>query len=202
MKRASRRSPGNLTIHVTFGSRAWIRKLRTTSACVKRAAVAAMENSNIKARFKLRGNESIEVGITLGTNHSLQRLNRKFRAIDKPTNVLSFPCFSPGDTPIPNAPVLLGDIALAYGVVEKEARFLGKPFQAHLSHMVVHGVLHLLGYDHVTNTDAKKMESLEIRILAQLGLANPYAEIEVSKQVAKQTRLLPEGRASHTRAKK
>jgi probable rRNA maturation factor len=98
----------------------------------------------------------------------LRALNAGFRRLDRPTNVLSFPA-APGD------PSFLGDIAMAYGVVKREARTQGKLFSAHAAHLAVHGTLHLLGYDHETPHDARTMESLEIRLLATLGIADPYA---------------------------
>lgn len=109
-----------------------------------------------------------------------RRLNRTWRGKDKPTNVLSFP-----SDPLPRErgrvrggaseadPV--GDLAICAPVVAREAREQGKSAQAHWAHMVVHGVLHLLGYDHENDRDAVKMESLEIRILEQFGYPNPYA---------------------------
>jgi len=105
-----------------------------------------------------------------------RRLNRHWRGKDKPTNVLSFPF---DDSPVPSkksrtsAP-WLGDIVICAAVVAREAREQGKPLSAHWAHMVLHGVLHLLGYDHVRERDAGRMEGLEIKMLARLGFDNPY----------------------------
>jgi probable rRNA maturation factor len=102
--------------------------------------------------------------ILLADDARLKSLNLDFRGKDKPTNVLSFPAEGP----------YLGDIAVAFGVTSREAREARKPFAAHATHLIVHGVLHLLGYDHERATEARSMEQLEIAILAELGIANPY----------------------------
>ena len=106
-------------------------------------------------------------------------LNRTWRGKDKPTNVLSFPLDAPSQ-PLArerrgHAPQLLGDLAICAAVVAREAREQGKPPAAHWAHMVVHGVLHLLGYDHENDRDAVAMEARETKILAQLGMSDPYA---------------------------
>lgn len=99
---------------------------------------------------------------------ALKKLNAAFRAKAEPTNVLSFPA-------APNSENYLGDVAIAYGVAAKEARAAGKSLGDHAVHLAVHGVLHLLGYDHLTTRQAKIMEPLETEILASLGIADPYA---------------------------
>lgn len=115
---------------------------------------------------RARGKGSLT--ILLSGDETLRRLNREFRGLDKPTNVLSFPA-------PPNPEAYLGDVAIAYGVTSREAREAGKNFSDHAAHLAVHGVLHLLGYDHVTAAGAKIMEPLEMEILAELGIADPYA---------------------------
>jgi probable rRNA maturation factor len=111
-----------------------------------------------------------------------RRLNRTWRAKDKPTNVLSFPAapLAPGKNGVPSRfPIKeyseLGDLAICAPVVAREAREQGKTAQAHWAHMVVHGVLHLLGFDHENDRDADVMEDREAKILAQFGYHNPYA---------------------------
>jgi probable rRNA maturation factor len=99
-----------------------------------------------------------------------QALNRQYRGIDKPTNVLSFPFEAPPKVRSRH----IGDLVICAPVVEREATEQGKPLEAHWAHMVVHGVLHLLGYDHGTDADAETMEALEIAILGRLGFPNPY----------------------------
>jgi probable rRNA maturation factor len=127
-------------------------------ARMKRAALAALERKKAKGRLT----------ILLGSNARLKSLNALFRGKNKPTNVLSFPA---GD----NADRYLGDVAIAYGVVKAEARESGKHFGDHLAHLAVHGVLHLLGHDHEKPGQAAWMEGLEREILAEFGIADPYA---------------------------
>ena len=98
---------------------------------------------------------------------AIHALNLRFRNQDKPTNVLAFPA-------VDNPEDHLGDVALAYGVCAAEARAQGKALADHLQHLVTHGVLHLLGYDHETDAEAAEMEGLERQILASLGIADPY----------------------------
>lgn len=104
----------------------------------------------------------------------MRRLNRDYRAQDRPTNVLSFPFEPPPGVPVDH----LGDILVCAAVVEREAAEQGKRPADHWAHMVVHGVLHLLGYDHQNEGDAVAMESLEAEILGQLGLPDPYRDAE------------------------
>ena len=107
------------------------------------------------------------VSLLLADNDALQDLNRQFRHKDKPTDVLSFPA-DPMDRP------LLGDIAVAIGVARDDAAAQGKSLADHLTHLLVHGYLHLLGHDHETGPEADMMEGLEIKALASLGIDNPY----------------------------
>jgi probable rRNA maturation factor len=107
----------------------------------------------------------------LADDASVQDLNARWRGKDAPTNVLAFASDEP---PAKGKPVLLGDVVLAYETVSREAKEQGKRLADHLRHLVIHGVLHLLGYDHIKATPAKRMEALETRILASLGVADPY----------------------------
>ncbi|MEK1931674.1 MAG: rRNA maturation RNase YbeY [Pararhizobium sp.] len=115
-----------------------------------------------------------EVSLVFTNDASIREINAQWRSQDKPTNVLSFPAFplTPGKIPGP----MLGDIILAQETLVREAQALSKPFDEHLSHLLVHGFLHLFGYDHMEEGDAERMESLETRILASLGLSDPYGD--------------------------
>jgi probable rRNA maturation factor len=118
-----------------------------------------------------------ELAIMLTDDTGIRTLNRNWRGIDKPTNVLSFPALQPSGARGPeDAPRMLGDIAIAYETTRGEADDEQKPFDHHLSHLAVHGFLHLIGYDHENDDDAETMEALEREILALLGIPDPYAD--------------------------
>lgn len=114
-----------------------------------------------------------EVSIVFADDETIRDINSEWRGQDKPTNVLSFPAYpiEPGDLPGP----MLGDIVIARETVAREALELDKTFDEHLTHLLVHGFLHLLGYDHMETEEAEEMEGLETGILAVLGLSDPYA---------------------------
>jgi probable rRNA maturation factor len=120
-----------------------------------------------------------ELAVMLTDDNGIRTLNSNWRGVDKATNVLSFPALQPTGPGGPDdAPRMLGDIAIAYETTRKEADGEQKPFDHHLSHLAVHGFLHLIGYDHEKDDDAEAMESLEREILAQLGIPDPYADRE------------------------
>jgi probable rRNA maturation factor len=118
--------------------------------------------------------EQIEISITLADDAEQRRLNGLFAGRDAPTNVLAFRAWEAGMRSPPSAPLLLGDIVLAFETVAREAVRQGKPFANHLRHLIVHGVLHLVGYDHRTTDEASTMESVETIILAKLGVPDPH----------------------------
>jgi len=115
-----------------------------------------------------------DVSVRIVDEQEMRALNRDYRDQDKPTNVLAFPAGDAGFAP-PGETPLLGDIVVCAAVVAREADEQGKPLEHHWSHMLVHGTLHLLGHDHVTDPQAEAMEALERRILGSLGIADPYA---------------------------
>jgi len=125
------------------------------------------------AETGLRAREGAEVSLLLADDARLQSLNANWRGLDKPTNVLSFPAASPER--ISDAK-LLGDIAIAYETVEHEARSAGRPLGDYYRRLVAHGFLHLIGYDHQTDEEAERMESLERRILVRMGVPDPYGD--------------------------
>jgi probable rRNA maturation factor len=128
----------------------------------------------------LLANSRLMVSILFTSDDEVHSLNREWRGRDKPTNVLSFPmlardelCHLSGEGP----PVMLGDIALAYETCAREAAEKNLPLEHHAAHLIIHGLLHLAGYDHVGNdTQAEEMEALEAAILAKLGIADPYGD--------------------------
>ena len=115
--------------------------------------------------------EEPELTIRLTDDEESQALNSEYRGKDKPTNVLSFPFEMPPGIPLE----LLGDLIICVGVVEQEAKEQEKTTEAHWAHMVIHGCLHLLGYDHIKDDEAEDMEALERDLLASLGYPDPYA---------------------------
>ena len=118
--------------------------------------------------------EASELVIRVVDANESQKLNKTFRDKDYPTNVLSFPA----DIQLPEGPTILGDIAICLPVVKREADEQSKRFDQHFAHMVVHGCLHLMGYDHEDEHDADQMEAKEIGILENLGYPNPYLSQE------------------------
>jgi probable rRNA maturation factor len=122
----------------------------------------------------------VEIAVRLTDDAEVQTLNRDFRGKDKPTNVLSFPQVQAdlldGLANSDDGEILLGDIVLARETCAREAEEKGVSLAAHATHLIVHGTLHLVGYDHVDDHGAAAMEALEVKALASLGLANPYVD--------------------------
>jgi probable rRNA maturation factor len=154
-----------LLIDIATKAPAWDKAPFDATAVARRATRMAWGSAGNTAR------ES-EVSIVLGDDGFVQDLNRTYRGQDRPTNVLSFP--ADGENGPGDAACLLGDIVLAYETIAREAGEQEKSLPDHLSHLCVHGLLHLLGHDHQTQADARKMEALEISILAELGIADPF----------------------------
>lgn len=154
----------------------WVRTDQKIAAICRHAGEAALKLgiAHLPKRHHLRTFKGTqEVSIALASDSRVRTLNRKYRGQDKPTNVLSFPSLDTAS--IAPGPLMLGDVILAYETTKREAAQDKKTFGAHATHLVVHGVLHLLGYDHIVDRDAKDMEGLERLILKDLGIADPYA---------------------------
>jgi probable rRNA maturation factor len=146
-----------IEIEIEIEDDAWTKAVPDAATLAREAALAGAQ---------LVGGGTIAVLLT--DDATVRDLNARFRAKDAPTNVLSFPS-------IPNREGGLGDIALAFGVCAREAAEQAKPLDDHLRHLVIHGVLHLLGYDHQAEDEARTMEAIERNLLAALGVADPYA---------------------------
>ncbi|MFA5592187.1 MAG: rRNA maturation RNase YbeY [Micavibrio sp.] len=160
-------------IDVTLADPAWT----LSYLDVEQVARTAMEQALAMARWPKRiEGRAIEASIVLANDDLACVLNRTYRGIDKSTNVLSFASLD-SDDPLPEeGPCPIGDIILAYQTVDRESQEQGKFFKEHFIHLVVHGTLHLLGYDHQTEDEANIMESLEIRILEKMNIQNPYID--------------------------
>ncbi len=153
-------------IDVEVEDEAWSGALPGAEALTLAAAEAALASEGAS-----EGAQGGGVTLLLTDDAAVQELNARFRGRDSATNVLSFPAPE-------NPEGHLGDVALAFGVCAREAEAQGKPLAHHLQHLVVHGVLHLLGYDHMTDAEAETMEDLERVVLAGLGIPDPYAASE------------------------
>ena len=144
-------------------------------ALVRGAAEAAIAESAFPQLTQ--SERPVELSVRLTSDQEVKALNARWRGRDKPTNVLSFPQFGPDelDRIAPAGPeLMLGDIVLARGVCEREAEDKGVPLEEHATHLLVHGTLHLLGYDHQDEQSAEEMESREVRALGRLGIGDPY----------------------------
>ena len=161
-------------IDIAFSCAGWARACPRAEELVRAAASLALDRGMAAAALAPSG--PVELAVTLADDRRQRRLNRDWRGLDRPTNVLSFTAWEPGGCAPSMAPVLLGDVVLAFETVSREADEQGKPLADHLSHLTVHGVLHLLGYDHATPAEAALMEALETAILAQLGIPDPYRD--------------------------
>ena len=145
-----------LSVDVLVQSPQW-KEQRGAEAAVRKAINAAADEIS---------SPSGEVAVVLTDDVAVRTLNKQWRHIDKPTNVLSFPAAKSG--------AMLGDIVIAYETLARESREEGKEFIHHLSHLAVHGFLHLMGYDHQNDSDAEAMEELERAILKRLKISDPY----------------------------
>jgi probable rRNA maturation factor len=155
-----------LKLDIRAPSPSW-RKLPRARTMARQTVAACIAETGLKTR------DGAEMSLLLASDAEVGALNARWRGEDKPTNVLSFPA-APTDRLLESA--TLGDVALAFETVAREAEASGVPLADHYRHLVTHGFLHLIGYDHETDDEAERMEALETRILARLGVADPYAD--------------------------
>lgn len=181
-KKQQDRAAFRIVVDCTVQTAAWRARLPRPRAVAVKAISAALQAAGIPVSAK--GSRPLEISLVLADNAFVQRLNRDYRGKDKATNVLSFPGLEadeidrlaeiPSDQGDDGAEIPLGDIILALETVELEAQSAKKSVKDHFCHLVVHGLLHLIGYDHEDDTEAEQMEKLETSILATMGIADPY----------------------------
>ncbi len=145
-------------IDISIECKDWEAELPDIESHIRTTAMAVLKAMEIE-------DQATELSVVLSNDKFIQVLNKQWRGKDKPTNVLSFP---------QEEPELMGDVIMAFETVKREATEQDKDFEDHAKHLIVHGVLHLLGHDHEEDEEAEKMEALEIRILNALGVKNPY----------------------------
>lgn len=155
----------SLSLDIRVSSRLW-RNLPGARALARRAIAVAVAESGVRLA------EGAEMSLALAADAQVQALNARWRGLDKPTNVLSFPAVARERL---SETRIVGDVIVAYETMAREAEEEDKPLADHFRHLVVHGALHLFGYDHERDAEAEAMEALERKILARLGVADPYA---------------------------
>ncbi len=178
-------------IDIAISCSRWDAALEDAAGLCRRAVSAAFDEAlgnealgGLPGGMADAAGRPVEVSIVLADDAEVAGLNQQFRDRAGATNVLSFPAFAAEDGPLLSAgiagpdgpPVLLGDVVLAFETIAAEAEDQGKTLADHVTHLVIHGIFHLLGYDHLEGAEAEIMEQAEIRALGALGVADPYAE--------------------------
>lgn len=154
-----------MTLDLAIATKLW-EKVPNLEALCEQAYELALEGAGFS--------KICETSLLLTDNFQVKELNASYRDQDRPTNVLSFPQYEPDDLSQAPEPLLLGDLIMADQVCIQEADVMQIPLAAHIQHLVIHGTLHLLGYDHETDEEAAEMESLETKLVKQLGWDDPY----------------------------
>lgn len=176
----------SLTIHLDLAFKKWEKAFAKMEKKIEMAVASAFLDAKKPKAFAKR---NFEVSVVLGDDKLMKELNHTYRGQKKPTNVLSFPQMKMKgvtarvlDDLGEAGPISLGDVVLAHQTIAKECKEQKKTLENHTVHLVVHGTLHLLGYDHMDAKDAKSMEKLECDILASMGYPDPYHEAEPPKK--------------------
>ena len=167
-------------VDISIEDPAWESACPDYEAVIQKAVDAVFNQSPVALDLLQKGIEP-DISIVLADDDTVQTLNRDYRNKDKPTNVLSFAQLDSETgwtAPDRPGPCALGDLVLAYETVLRESKSENKGFESHFIHLIVHGMLHLLGYDHIEEHDAETMESLEIQILKSMYIENPYKNTE------------------------
>ncbi len=169
---------GRITVDVNIPEERWLDRLPWLETLAREAARDACLAGG---EAVVSGDARAEISLTFADDNFVRQLNAGHRGIDRPTNVLSFPALSPADIPTgpaegPAPELLLGDVVLGFETIIEEAAEQGKRLADHVAHLVTHGVLHLLGFDHGQDDEASRMERLEARIMENLGIGDPYGD--------------------------
>lgn len=168
------KSPLQLDITIAINDPAWVREVKDIRAQAEKIVQTTLTHMRDHLPEAMRGSQAeIGLAVVFTDDKESRELNHRFRGKDAPTNVLSFPADVEAPQP-EHQELVLGDIILAYGVVAHEAEEQHKPFSHHMTHMVVHGLLHLLGFDHMVEAQADIMEAHERTILKLFGIPDPY----------------------------
>jgi len=162
--------PENPDISIDIRSKHWRDEIFDVSEVCKAAATEAIAAAPT-------GLGEVEISVVLADDAFVRDLNKTWRNIDAATNVLAFPCSDSDEIAVVGAETLLGDVIVAFQTTKREATEQHIPLEQHFAHLIIHGVLHLLGYDHIDDCDAVIMEKLEIEALARLGIGDPYGEV-------------------------
>ncbi len=173
------RLPFDIEIALTIEDITWRDLLPNLQACTKEVIDATLAALQMEFDTSNTSRPVVEVSLLLTGDKEIQELNRDYRQKDSPTNVLSFPDTLICDSALQEAvqtdePLILGDVIMASGTIKREAETQHKNISDHYRHLLVHGVLHLAGHDHIDENEARIMEQLEIRILGGMGISNPY----------------------------
>ncbi len=171
---------GEATLHqtdITVAAPQWVRDLTDIEDLCRRAVAMTLDVSALDVSAPDAVSGPLEVSLLLTDDEAVRHLNNQYRNSDEATNVLSFPGNHLGDAAAAGGPIVLGDIVLAYQTVAREASSCGLTLADHLSHLVAHGLLHLMGYDHQEKAEAEHMEALEADILKSLGIDDPHGSL-------------------------
>lgn len=170
-KNQNKRRERDIEVDISEDSDLWQKLSFNAADQATQAIVASFDDADIPLAIE---DFELIVSLVLGDDEMVKKLNLDYRKKDSSTNVLSFSSLDTGENPVQGVPYYLGEIVLSYTTLKNECETQDKEMSDHFSHLVVHGTLHLLGYDHENDKDAEIMENLEIVILKKMGLKNPY----------------------------